>query len=121
MKKLKWLLTFALIVGCASAGLPTKALITGQKYAPYEGLVQIFLEPPEMEYEQVGLVSVRGKTKTQMVDLVEALQKEAANIGANGLIVQMSQTATTGAMLGSSGGLAGFTRTHLIGVAIRTE
>ena len=72
------------LCGCATA----KFLKIGTTYPPYNGDVKILYAPPEgVKYEEIGIVSAYGPGGTQLVDLIKLMQKEAAQNGANAIIL----------------------------------
>lgn len=87
MKKIK-LTFFGLIIilftGCATSSFTQ----TGETYPEYHGIVKVFAEAPQnLEYVQVGLVSSKGGNIHSTTDMIKALQKEAAEHGANAIIL----------------------------------
>lgn len=86
-----------LVAGCASGS----ALVTGTRRAPIEPeAVKIYLEPPG-QYETIAVVeaaSGSGLTKQGSLDYATAeLRKQAAKLGANGVLLQ-----TRGTQVGSA-------------------
>ncbi len=85
------LLVILVIVGALTACASGSAVVTGTKRPEAEpGTVQMYSKPPA-EYEVIGVVkasSDAGLTEQQSMDYaVEELKKQAAAIGANGLII----------------------------------
>lgn len=86
----------ATIAACASGS----AIVTGTKRAPIESdQVTLYLEPPA-DFEVIGLVSASsdaGWTEQGSVDYaIRELKKQAARLGANGvLLVAAGETTTT--------------------------
>jgi hypothetical protein len=83
------------ITACASGS----AIVTGTKRMPITSEhVTLYLEPP-IDYEVIGLVSASsdaGWTEQATVDYaVEELKKQAAKLGANGLLLLSSGDTTT--------------------------
>lgn len=83
------LLTLSLMA-CASGS----AIVTGTTRAPLEpSQIKLYLEPPE-EYEVIALVnasSEAGWTEQDSVDYaVQELKKQAAKLGANGVLIENS-------------------------------
>ena len=77
-------LVFVFVTGCATA----KFAQTGQTYPPYEEPVKVLWAPPQgVKYVEIGIVSSAGGIIHKWAELIEALQKEAANKGANAIIV----------------------------------
>ena len=91
------LLTFAIpaIAACASGS----SIVTGSTRAPIASeKVRLYLEPPA-DFEVIGLVSASsdaGWTEQGSVDYaIEELKKQAAKLGANGVLVVSSGDKTT--------------------------
>jgi hypothetical protein len=112
-------LFFAFVVGCAAA----KFAQTGQTYPPYDEPVKVYWAPPkEVKYVEIGIVSSAGGIIHQWADLIEAMQKEAAKKGANGIIVGGPDDSTHTMMIYNSNfGLPGgtFPQKNMIAIAIR--
>ena len=92
------------LVGCADSS----AIVTGQtRPATTPDQVQIYLQPPPRRYETIGFVSAsnhnrpgisrQGKTNQAL----KQLKIKAAEIGANGVIIQQTSTESS-----SAGGVA---------------
>ena len=106
MRKLLYSLTIAfiamLIFSCASG----TALVTGtQRPATTADKVVVYTEPPK-DYEVIGIVTASsdaGWTEQGDLDYAMAeLKKQAAKIGANGVILQSISTSNSGgAFVGS--------------------
>lgn len=112
------LLSTLLLAGCATASFTQ----TGEEYPAYDGIVRVFFEKPEeVEYEKIGIVSSKGGSIHDQADMIKALQKEAAEHGANAIIV-VSADEKQGAVL-SSGQYGTFASTttekNMTAVAIR--
>ncbi|MBY8190972.1 hypothetical protein KW510_00450 [Vibrio fluvialis] len=92
----------ALLVGCASGS----AILVGKARAPIkpEG-VTLYLEAP-LNYEKIALVNASsdaGLTSQGSVDYaVEELKKQAAKLGANGVIIQATGS-NSSVILGGQG------------------
>lgn len=110
---MRWIVLAAALValsGCASGS----SIVTGRQRPEISiSSVVLYLQPPPV-YETVGLVeatSVIGATKQQDMDMaVEELKRRAAKLGANGVLLQNTQS-TTGSNSGtfySSGTGVGF-------------
>ena len=89
---------FALVLGaCTSTG----AVLLGgtdpyPETDPYE--VRVFLSEDEVpgDYERIALVTARSDSEwTDEADLIRAMRKRAARLGANGLIVGEVRDPTT--------------------------
>ena len=85
MKKSYLMLVVAILIsGCATASFTQ----TGQTFAKYEGPVRVLTEVPEnTEYVEIGIVSSKGGSIHNDVDLIKALQKKAAKNGANAILL----------------------------------
>jgi len=80
-------LAMVVIAACASGS----AIVTGSKRAPIASeQVRVYLEPPA-DFEVIGLVSASsdaGWTEQGSVDYaIEELKKQAAKLGANGVVL----------------------------------
>jgi len=65
-----------LIFSCAAN---SKFQLTGEKFSPYKGEVQVFTNLPEHKtYQKIGTVKSQG---------VEAAKKKAAQYGANAIVI----------------------------------
>jgi len=74
-----------LVTGCAATADFAR---TGNAYPRYEGPVEIYYEVPEdVEYKRVGIVSSKGGQVHSRADMLKAMQEEAAENGANAIIV----------------------------------
>ena len=110
---------FVFIMGCATA----KFAQTGQTYPPYDGPVKVFSAPPQdVKYVEIGIVSSAGGMIHQWVDLIKALQKKAAQQGANAIIVGGADESTHSMVtynptFGLQGGT--FPQKNMMAVAIR--
>lgn len=116
MKTLYCMLALLVLIGCAPT---TKALLTGTKYHPYEGKVEVLFEAPKTEYEKIAIVSAQGKHGHHLVDIIEALQKEAAQLGANAIILGRSETSSAGAISSGYGIMA--SAKDMLAIAIRIK
>lgn len=88
-KKKTVLILFIIILIFLSSCAETKFIITGETYPEWKGPVKIFQKPPKgIKYVEVGWIS--GKMGGMVSDwgkILEAMQKEAAKKGANGIIL----------------------------------
>jgi len=95
MKKVKLIILPIIIlslilIGCFPRG---KIILTGKKYAPYNGPVKVFNTLPSIceEYpllcEEIGLVSANADFAFQWTSLIEIMQKKAASCGANAIMI----------------------------------
>ena len=82
MKKLKWQYVLILSLLCVlimSCAANSKFQLTGEKFSPYKGEVQVFTNLPEHKtYQKIGTVKSQG---------VEAAKKKAAQYGANAIVI----------------------------------
>ncbi|KOE80323.1 MULTISPECIES: hypothetical protein [Vibrio] len=107
VSKLKVVLwSFALLVlnGCASGS----SIVTGVQRAELDiSEVRLYLEAPK-QYETIGLVkasSDAGMTQQASQDYaVEELKKQAAKIGANGVILTATGERTSSMLMSNSDG-----------------
>src|SRR5690349_8832656 len=89
------LLALIALAGCAEISEATH-MLSGQTYPPTSPeAVTIYLEKPAFEYMTVGTVEARGmgySNEARDQELaVKALKREAASIGAHGVIITDSQ------------------------------
>ena len=125
IKFFKVLVLSVIITGCSSMeGLEiseaTHSLIAIGKYSPEisESEVKIFLSLPEFEIVAMGMIEARGMGFTDEQRDKElamiALKREAAKIGANGVVItSSSQETVSDSTNGSS------TKHRIEGIAIR--
>ena len=90
---------FAVAVACAlSACTTTKVTGVGLPSAPSaaSSRVDVFLSPPQRDYEVIGIVSATkwkpGWTDPSVGDAVPQLQDAARKLGADGVIVRSSRS-----------------------------
>jgi len=88
--------------GCASGS----AIVTGTARTPVAAdQVKIYIEPPS-EYEVIGIVNASSDAgwteQASMNYAVEELKKQAANLGANGVLLVATGEKTTGIVGGST-------------------
>jgi hypothetical protein len=57
-----------------------------------EGPVKIYFEVPDIDYERIGIVSAQGGQMQSRADMLKAMQEEAAEYGANAIIVISEKT-----------------------------
>lgn len=96
-----------LLAGCTTWG--SKMPTGPNRYAPTSfQQVRILWEPPQEPYEEIGMVSVLGGAAfiTQETDMLRKLQKSAADLGADAVIV-MREGATRASMVAGGGGASG--------------
>jgi hypothetical protein len=93
------------IGGCAYAS--GSAIVAGTKRAPTDPtLVKLYLEPPS-DFEVIGVVDASGNgwTAQESQDLAIAeLKKQAAKLGANGVLLMLSGETTSTAVGGYNAG-----------------
>lgn len=97
-----------LFYGCATASFTQ----TGETYPAYEGPVEVYFEVPEVEYERIGIVSSQGGQVHQRADMLEAMQEEAAEYGANAIIILSEKTKDDFAFAANEFGAFGGTTTQ---------
>lgn len=107
------------MVGCTTYGYKTP---TGTaRYAPtnYQQVQVLFDAPPADQYEQIGFCSVLGGAQfiTPDTDMLRKLQKSAADLGADAVILR-KETSSLGAY-GSAGGFGAFDYAQNSGIAIK--
>ena len=118
-----------LALACAFAGCTdSSAIITGQaRPATTPDKVVIYLQPPGKKYEVIGLVSGSSKGKlgisrqTKTTVAIRVLKEKAAEIGANGVILQQQGMQSEGSVGTASGGVfvaGGITYVDASGTAI---
>ena len=79
------ILIVLIFIGCAKV----KFAPTGKTYPPYQGSVKIYKSPPQdLEYEEIGWITADGDFNHPWAELLQMMQKEAANRGANALIIE---------------------------------
>lgn len=87
----------ALCAGCADG----TAIPTGNRYAPSQAsTVRLYSDPPHAQYEVVGLVKAESSAgisdQESMEYAIEELKKQAASLGANGVLLTGNGTRVTG-------------------------
>jgi hypothetical protein len=94
-------LVSATVIGCAA----THTALVGQPRPPISPeSVQIFLEPPKVRYEQIAnlTASSRGSfavtTEAKIDKVIERLKKEAARLGANGVLLHGVDSRSAGSL-----------------------
>lgn len=100
MKKIFYLIVVTLIIVANSCATGT-ALVTGiQRPATDPYSVVLYTEIPNFEYEVIGIVTASSDAGlTEQGDLnyaVEELKRQAAKIGANGVILENVSTSNSG-------------------------
>jgi hypothetical protein len=93
IKKLVVLFVASALAACAAFETSEAThILSGEAYPPVpEDSVVIYIEKPTFEYTVVGLVEARGMGFTNEARdqelAIKALKREAARIGANGVII----------------------------------
>ncbi|WP_157838807.1 hypothetical protein [Achromobacter sp. DH1f] len=87
----------ALCAGCADG----TAIPTGNRYAPsLASSVRLYSDPPHAPYEVVGLVKAESSAgisaQESMEYAIEELKKQAASLGANGVLLTGNGARVTG-------------------------
>ncbi len=87
-KNFVYLSVLSILVGCSTGS----ALITGEKQEPIDpNVVEVYRNPPQEKFEYIGIVqseSVEILSEQEALDrALEELKKQAAKIGANGVIL----------------------------------
>lgn len=93
-------LVSALAILCAGCADGT-AIATGNRYAPAPATaVRLYSEPPRANYEVVGLVQAESSTgasaQESMDYALDELKKQAASLGANGVLLTGNGVRATG-------------------------
>jgi hypothetical protein len=86
-RRLLVLMAALLAPGCAS--LKTHHYLTGTPAGSHGGPVDVFMEgaPLPAGYEEIGLVQVLARRGGNIATLLPALQREAASLGANAIVL----------------------------------
>jgi hypothetical protein len=84
-RKLAAILVLALILvgGCVN----TKFTAVGETFPPYSGPVKVLTDKPGVPFDEIGLISAQGGNALTTADMVAALQREAAAVGGNAVII----------------------------------
>lgn len=95
----------SLLAGCADGSV----LVTGAKRAPMSpSVVTVYLQPPSEPFDVIGLVKAQsdaGMTQQGSVDYAtQELKRQAASVGANGVILSNAQTKSSSSYGMLSGG-----------------
>ena len=78
-------LSLVFLSGCAKVRFTP----TGDSYPPYSGTVKILKTyPSESKYSEIGWVSADGDFNTPWSELLALMQQEAANRGANAIVLE---------------------------------
>jgi len=94
-------LTFLIALGLVACGTDGTSVLTGKSRPSISpSQVILYLTPP-VQYESIGLVSAKsgkhGSDQGKMDDAVEELKKQAADVGANGVVIQQTGESASGA------------------------
>lgn len=97
---MKPFLIFVIALGLVACGTDGTSVLTGQSRPSTDpSQVVLYLTPPA-KYETIGLVSAKsgrhGSDQSKMEDAVQKLKEEAADVGANGVVIQGTGEATSG-------------------------
>jgi hypothetical protein len=91
----------AVLTSCTT----THTALVGQTRPPISPeLVQIFLEPPKSHYEQIANLSASSRgsfaltTHGKIDKVIERLKKEAARLGANGILLHGVDSRSAGSL-----------------------
>jgi hypothetical protein len=100
MKTFPALLVFCLVCGCSS----TSHVLVGTKRPPIDpALVQLYLEPPA-QYERIAILDASSEGswafsgQAKMNAAMVKLKREAAKLGANGILVGGTGRIVTGSV-----------------------
>jgi hypothetical protein len=78
----------AVVTGCTSPA-KFKPASGSEKFSPYEGKVRVLENlPPSDQYKRVGVVMVEGVLLTKESDMIAAVKREAAENGADAVVMQ---------------------------------
>lgn len=81
-------LLIAMIAGCTSPAKFQPAT-SSEKFPPYQGKVRVLENlPPSDQYKRVGVVMVEGVLLTKESDMVASVKREAAENGADAVVMQ---------------------------------
>lgn len=104
MKRLMWPLFLVLMfTGCVTA---SSTKLDSQDYPPiHPDQVTIYLDEADIpgEYKKVALINLRGNYQaTDEAKMFRKARKEAAKMGANGVLVQKVKDPSTGAKVAAA-------------------
>ncbi len=72
------------LAGCSSADLvPTSST----HYPPWGGLVQVFDQPPPVNYIRLGMLTAHGGWADSETAMIETLKSAASKVGANAIVL----------------------------------
>jgi PBP1b-binding outer membrane lipoprotein LpoB len=93
------------LVGCATTHY-TASDETRYPMTPQPEHIKVYMNtPPNVPYKEIGVVEVEGPRGSYTSELIDALKKEAAENGAEGIILQDISEQTT-AVVPAKGGLS---------------
>ena len=106
------LLMLGVVLALLNACSTTSRQIVGEKRTPIspEGVI-IYREKP-VNYEQIAFIQASSKNSLAFSDeamqnvIIDRLKQEAANLGANGILLQQTEEEITGS-IGSGSGISG--------------
>jgi hypothetical protein len=107
MRPIYSLIVVLLLAGCAASS----HILTGTKRPPIDpAQVKLYSQPP-VKYEEVAIIEASSRNSFAIGDqgkvnvVIERLKAEAAQLGANGVLLQMTGSETVGGVVtGFSGG-----------------
>lgn len=123
MKKLILFCLLLPFLSTCSFSAPGKIVLTGKSYPSHNQPVKVFFEKPSnIKYEEIGIVSATGSTFILWTDLIETMQKKAASVGGNAIIIIMREKDSEASAfyhpkMGFIGGSS--TQKNLTGIVIR--
>jgi hypothetical protein len=87
------IICFSLLFGCVQSG----SVPMGNRYAAVNPQsVQILFQPPPWRYEQIGIVTCLGAQAASDASVYRELQRQAAGLAADAVLVISSQPAIQG-------------------------
>ena len=94
-----------ILIGCAASS----HIIVGQKRPPISpAMVKLYNKPPA-KYDEIAIIDSSSKNSWAVTDqgkvdvAIERLKEEAANLGANGILIQLTGDISTGSVGVGSG------------------
>lgn len=101
MKQICALFTALLLAGCAASS----HILTGQKRPPIDqSQVKLYSRPPA-KFEEVAIIEASSRNSWAVTDqgkvdvVIERLKEQAAQLGANGVLVQMTGSESVGGVV----------------------
>ncbi len=89
-----------ILIGCAASS----HIIVGQKRPPISpAMVKLYNKPP-VKYDEIAIIDSSSKNSWAVTDqgkvdvAIERLKEEAANLGANGILIQLTGDISTGSV-----------------------